>query len=209
MGTKSRSRRYVSKLRQEGAEATRESVLSAARRLFVRYGIDRVPIDQIAEAAGVASSTIYAIYRSKEGILRALIETTLFGERFNVVRSMLDGVTDPARQIALSAQVARTIYEAESSELGLIRGSSAFSSSLRKMEQELEKTRFNMQEDRFRLLFKEGRQRKGLTLDEARRILWMYTSRDVYRMLVSEGGWTPDRYQQWLAATLVEALVEP
>ena len=35
----------------------------------------------------------------------------------------------------------------------------------------------------------------------------MYTSRDVYRMLVQEGGWAPDRYQQWLSGTLVEALV--
>jgi hypothetical protein len=32
-------------------------------------------------------------------------------------------------------------------------------------------------------------------------------SRDVYRMLVIEGRWTPDRYQQWLSQTLVEALL--
>lgn len=44
---------------------------------------------------------------------------------------------------------------------------------------------------------------------EARRILWMYTSCDVYRMLVREGGWTPDQYQAWLSDTLVKALVDP
>ena len=49
----------------------------------------------------------------------------------------------------------------------------------------------------------------GLALDEARRILWMYTSRDVYRMLVQEGGWTPARYEAWLSETLVAALVKP
>jgi len=38
--------------------------------------------------------------------------------------------------------------------------------------------------------------------------MWMYTSREVYRMLVTEGGWTPDRYQEWLSQTLVAALVE-
>ena len=47
------------------------------------------------------------------------------------------------------------------------------------------------------------------TLDDARRILWMYTSRDVYRMLVHESGWSPDRYQEWLARTLLDALVAP
>jgi hypothetical protein len=36
----------------------------------------------------------------------------------------------------------------------------------------------------------------------------MYTSRDVYRMLVHAGGWTPDRYESWLSETLVSALVE-
>jgi hypothetical protein len=59
------------------------------------------------------------------------------------------------------------------------------------------------------MLFAESQQRKGLTFDEARRVLWMYTSRDVYRMLVHEGGWTPDRYQEWLCDTLMEALVSP
>jgi hypothetical protein len=37
----------------------------------------------------------------------------------------------------------------------------------------------------------------------------MYTRRDVYRMLVNEGGWTPDSYETWLSTTLREALVDP
>jgi hypothetical protein len=103
--------------------------------------------------------------------------------------------------------VARAIYEGESAELGLMRGASAFSPALRKLEQEFEKIRFDMQEERVRLLFAHSRQRRGLGLSEARRILWMCTSRDVYRMLVHEGGWTPDQYQQWLSDTLVNVLV--
>ena len=66
-----------------------------------------------------------------------------------------------------------------------------------------------MQKERVALLFAQSKQRKGLTLDEARRIMWMYTSRDVYRLFVHEGGWTPDRYQKWLSTTLVNALVKP
>ena len=64
-----------------------------------------------------------------------------------------------------------------------------------------------MQEERVRLLFAQIKQAKGLEFDEGRRILWMYTSRDVYRMLVQESGWTPDRYQEWLSDALVNALV--
>lgn len=203
------TRRYSSQLRQQAAEKTRGRVLDAARRLFVRNGIDGVTIAQIADAAGVAPSTVYALYKSKDGILRGLMRGALFGERFQFVQSTLQGVTDPVRLIALSAHIARAIYEGESVELGLIRGSSAFSPALRKLEQEFEKIRLDMQEERVRRLFEQGRQKRGLSFDDARRILWMYTSRDIYRMLVNESGWSPDRYQEWLSRTLLDALVAP
>ena len=203
----SKKRQYVSDLRTQAADVTKGRVLNAAKTLFVRHGIDKVSIAQIAERAGVAVSTVYALYKSKEGILRGLMSAALFGSRFQEAQAKLAGVTDPVRLVMLTAHVARAIYEAESSELGLMRGASAFSPALRKLEQEFEKLRFDMQEERIRLLFSHSKQRRGLGLDEARRILWMYTSRDVYRMLVHEGGWTPDQYQQWLSDTLVNALV--
>jgi hypothetical protein len=140
-------------------------------------------------------------------MLRALMRAALFGERFQAVQSVLHDVTDPVQLIALSAQIARAIYEGESAELGLMRGSSAFSPALKKLEREFEQVRFDMQEDRVRRLFEQSRAKEGLTLDDARRILWMYTSRDVYRMLVHEAGWSPERYQEWLAQTLLAALV--
>ena len=36
----------------------------------------------------------------------------------------------------------------------------------------------------------------------------MLTSRDVYRMLVHESGWSADRYQAWLSDTLVRLLTD-
>jgi AcrR family transcriptional regulator len=205
--SRTRKRRYSSDLRDQAADATKGRVLNAAKTLFVRHGVDKVTIAQIAKKADVAASTVYALYKSKEGILRGLMSAALFGARFQEAQARLEGVTDPIRLISLSAHVARAIYEGESSELGLLRGASAFSPALRKLEQEFEKVRFEMQEERIKLLFAHSKERSGLGPDEARRILWMYTSRDVYRMLVHEGGWTPDRYQQWLSDTLMNALV--
>jgi AcrR family transcriptional regulator len=204
-----KARKYISALRSEAADITKTSVLEAAQALFVRHGIDRVTIAQIAKKAGVAVSTVYALYESKEGILRALLRATLFGRRFQAAFAQLEGVDDPIKLIELTAQVARAIYEGESSELGLMRGASAFSPALRKLEQEFETLRFDIQQERLRILFAQSKQRRGLTFDEARRVLWMYTSRDVYRMLVHEGGWTPGRYQEWLCDTLMKALVNP
>ena len=203
-----RKRGYSSRMRAEAAEDTRTRILDAAKSLMGRRGIDKVTIADIAERAGVAASTVYAIYKSKEGILRTLMEQSLFGGSFRSAQNMLDTVTDPVRLIELTSHVSRAIYESEMSDLGLLRHASGFSPALRKIEQEFERMRYDMQETRIVALFDAGKARSGLSLDTARRILWMYTSRDVYRMLVQEGGWSPDRYQEWLSRTLLDTLVE-
>ncbi|HKX37192.1 MAG TPA: helix-turn-helix domain-containing protein [Burkholderiales bacterium] len=203
---RTQKRRYRSELRARAAEETKKTVLAAAKALFSRRGIDRTTVADIARRADVAAPTVYALYKSKEGILRAIMREALFGRSFEEARSRLDGVTEAVERVALSAHVARAIYEQEGVQLGFIRGSSAFSPSLRKLEQEFEQIRLDMQEERIRLLFAQSRQREGLSINDARRILWMYTSRDIYRMLVHEGGWTPEQFQHWLSETLVTAL---
>jgi AcrR family transcriptional regulator len=200
-------RSYASQVRADAAADTRLRILAAARSLMGRKGIDKVTISEIGAQAGVATPTVYAAFKSKEGILRALMEETLFGNRFRSAQQLLDEVTDPVRLVELTAHVARAIYESESSDLGLLRHASGFSPDLRKIEQEFDETRYAMQERRLQLLFGAGQAKAGLSLADARRIMWMYTSREVYRMMVAEGGWSPDRYQDWLSATLLEALV--
>lgn len=200
-------RPYASPARAEAAEDTRKRILAAAKDLFGREGIDKVKIADIGARAGVAASTVYAIYKSKDGILRALMEQSLFGSRFQDAQRLLAGVTDPVRLVELTSHVARAIYESESSDLGLLRHASGFSPALRKLEQEFEQRRYDAQEQRLRLLFDAGKARPGLSLDEARRVMWMYTSREVYRMLVHDGGWSAERYQDWLSQTLLDALV--
>jgi AcrR family transcriptional regulator len=206
--SKAKKRAYASSLRSEGADETRARILAIAKDLFDRHGIDAVTIAEIARRSGVAGSTVYAVFKSKEGILRGLMEQSLFGGRFQAAQQILAGVSDPVEMIALTSHVARAIYDSESSDLGLLRSASGFSPALRKIEQEFEQTRYAMQEDRLHRLLAAGRAKKCISFEEARRIMWMYTSREVYRMLVIEGGWTPDRYQEWLSETLVSALVE-
>jgi len=52
-----------------------------------------------------------------------------------------------------------------------------------------------------------GSLRPGLSHKTARDIFWMFTGGDVYRMLVRERGWSPQKYQDWLADTLVQSLL--
>jgi hypothetical protein len=48
--------------------------------------------------------------------------------------------------------------------------------------------------------------KRGLSLSKARDILWAFTGRDLYRMLVIERGWTSDEYEKWLLELLKATL---
>jgi AcrR family transcriptional regulator len=203
-----KKRGYDRRLREEAAAETKSRMLASAKALFARRGIDAVTINEIAHKAGVSASTVYASFKSKEGVLLALMERTIFGERYRAAVARFNEVDDAVKQIAMTPTIARAIYESESVELGLMRGASAFSPALRKLERKFEDARLALQKARLERLFAERKAKNGLSFDAAQRLLWMYTSREIYRMLVSEGGWTPGRYEKWLSATLIMALVE-
>jgi AcrR family transcriptional regulator len=199
-------RDYRSKQRDASAGATKTRVLGASRKLFSSRGIDAVTISEIGTEAGVAGSTVYALYKSKEGILRELMRESLFGDRFRQASVLLSETDDPVELIRKTSHVSRAIYESETADLGLIRHVSGFSPALRKLEEEFDQLRFDMQSARIRALFEAGKARAGLDISDARRIMWMYTSRDVYRMLVHEGAWSPEQYQDWLSGVLLSEL---
>lgn len=205
--SKRQRRPYGSPQRASAAATNRAAVLAAARDLFSRHGVDKVTIAAIAARAFVSASTVYAVFKSKEGILRELMRASLFGPGFQKAHTLLEGISNPVERVASTALVARAIYESESAELGGLRGLSAFSPALRQLEEEFEAMRYAMQHDRLKSLAASGKMKQGLAMNDARRIMWMYTGREVYRMLVEVGGWSADKYQKWLAATLVSALV--
>lgn len=51
----------------------REAILDAAMRLFAERGVEGVPVEAIATAAGVSKVTIYAGFKDKSAILEALV----------------------------------------------------------------------------------------------------------------------------------------
>src|SRR6266446_1486488 len=152
MSQASRPRRYESALRRQGADDTRRRILEAARMLFSKEGIDRVTIEKIATRAKVAEPTVYAVFKSKAGILRELMTSAVFSARYYEATARLDEASDPIALLRLTATVARTIYENEAREIGLLRGASLFSPELRKLEREFENRRFELQRKRVELL---------------------------------------------------------
>jgi TetR/AcrR family transcriptional regulator len=55
----------------------RESLLSAARSLFLRYGFRAVSSRQVAAAAGVNPAMIHYYFNGKEGLYRAMLESAI------------------------------------------------------------------------------------------------------------------------------------
>ncbi len=51
--------------------------------------------------------------------------------------------------------------------------------------------------------------RQDLPLEEATDVLWTLTSYELYRMLVIERRWPPERYETWLANLLIQHLLQP
>lgn len=56
------------------ALATREKLYAAAIALIGERAVDQVSVDEIAAAAGVAKGTVYYNFRSKDGLVAALID---------------------------------------------------------------------------------------------------------------------------------------
>jgi AcrR family transcriptional regulator len=204
--TKKTKRAYDSSARQAAAQHTQHRLLDVARQAFLRSGIDAVTIAEIAEQAGVSVSGVYALFESKAGILRALMTRAIFNTDYERISARLRGVTDPRQALRLTAAVARSIYEGEERELALLRGAASFSSGLKQLESEFEERRYQLQSARIDLLFQRNAQRPGLSFEHARDLMWMFTSRDCYRMLVIEKQWAPEEYEQWLADLLLREL---
>src|SRR5512144_2850216 len=74
MGERVKRRRpYRSAVRAEQAQRTRARILEAARALFLERGFAATTITSVAQAAGVATETVYVAYRSKAGLLEAVV----------------------------------------------------------------------------------------------------------------------------------------
>ena len=68
-------RPYNAPGRRRQAQATRQSILDAARSLFARHGYQATTLKEIARQAKASLPTLYAVFGSKTAILSALIKS--------------------------------------------------------------------------------------------------------------------------------------
>lgn len=164
-------------------------------------------IEAIARRAEVSAQSVYAIFKSKTGILIALLDQSTFGPDYEMVVRRAVSESDPETRLRHAAGVARQIRGAQSAAFDLMRGAGVVAPELAKLQQQRERVRYEKEKGTITFLRDSGRLRPGLSHKTARDIFWMLTGGDLYRMLVSERGWSPQQYQDWLADTLVHSLL--
>ena len=200
-------RAYHSRVRQRHAEETRQRILIAARSQFEGQGYAATTLEAIAEVADVSPKTIAAVFGSKRALLAEVINPEAFSPRARQLIEELRTTEDGARQLALVAQITRQAYEPLVSSLELLRTAGAVALELAEVMRQSEARRRQNQARLIASLRAQEALRPDLSLEEATDVLWAQTSYDLYRMLVVEQGWEPERYETWLAQLLVQQLL--
>lgn len=198
---------------QARTRRTRAAVVAAARQLFLERGYAATTIEAISEASDTPQPTVYRLFSSKLGILRAVLEVSIAGDDRTVamldrpqVRALVDN-PDPrdtlsgfaalvAGLMARTASVHRVLEEAARSDQG---AAAALA--------EIAEQRHDGQQRITGALARTGALRDGLSEADAADLVHALASPEVYRLLVTDRAWSGERYERWLSSTLIEQLL--
>ena len=191
--------------RQRQALATRALIVDAACELFLAQGYMATTIEAISARAGVAVSTVYAVFRNKRGILQVIRERwhQESGQR-DIYRQALEQ-QDPKRRLALAAYATRRQWETGGAMMAIYQAAAAadpdaaaeLSTALQGRRAFLTQFIDAMSEQL----------RPDLSLTRAIALFSTLTQPTIYQELVGEEGWSPEEYEVWLAETLQQQLL--
>ena len=198
-------RRYESPRRREQAESTRRAILEAAERLFERQGYGATSVAAIAEGAGVALKTVYVVFETKSGLLRALWNQRLRGEGGETpvadqewFREVL-AEPDPVRQLELNARNSRAGKERVGALFEVIRAAAPLDGEIEELWARIQTEYRSNQEEVVASIAARGALADGLELERATDILWTLNHPDLWQLLVGRREWSGDEYERWCA----------
>ncbi len=192
-------RAYDATSRRAAAELTRDRICAAAETLFLRNGYARTSIRAVAKAAAVAEATVYLAFPDKGALLDAVI-----------IRATRDNPGEPLSAIAaappaeilprLAASIAALMARA-GTLIALGESAALMDASLRPLRERAHanlRAAFRTIADR---LDEAGR--LCVPAEDAAATLYAVANETTYL----RAGMAPERYANWLAATLA-ALIE-
>lgn len=162
-------------------------------------------MEAIAKEADVAVSTVYAIYKNKRTILRAIREAWHEQTHAREINEEASRQPDPERRLEMVAHASRRQWEAGGTLVAIYQGAAAAD---REAAAELREALRGRRAALDRIV--EGMEaalRPDLDSARAAAILRALCRAELYRELVEESGWSPDEYEAWLFETLKEQLL--
>ena len=115
----------LEKVKRTKADRTRARLIEVAKRLYKEHGSDHVTVRRIAAAARIEAGSIYYHFRSRDEIMRAVLESGIDGARDEVMQAIAETGPDSSPldrlRAALAAHLKYTLREHYSSRLRSIR----------------------------------------------------------------------------------------
>lgn len=206
MDTVKRQKRQIkSSLRQRQAQATASLIVTAAKALFLERGYTGTTMEAIAERADVAVSTVYAVFASKRGILRAIRSAWHEVSHIRDVTYGNPGGAGPEERLEKLARASRQQWESGTEVITIYKGAAAADpEAAAELSEALAGRRRGMETFAKSL---EPHLRPGLDIAHAAAILQALCLPEVFSELVQHSGWSADAYQTWLVHALKRELL--
>ncbi len=135
------------------------------------------------------------------------MDNALSPEQHESLVMQISNEKSPHKRLEIAARISRQLYDAEKTQLDFLRGALILDPEFKQLEIERERRRYKRQEESIKMMAKEKVFNERIPLSKIRDILWAFTGRDIYRMLVLERGWSSDEYEKWLGGLLIQALL--
>jgi AcrR family transcriptional regulator len=198
---------------QARTRRTQAAVIDAARRLFAERGYTATTVEAISEAADTPQPTIYRLFGSKAGILKAVIDVSIVGDHDAVVmvdrppvRDLLSE-RDPRAQLARFAALLLDVMTRVAPVHRLLADAARSDAEAAELLAELSRQRQDGQRRVARSLARSGALRPGLRERDAADLIHALASPEVYGLLVEDRGWSGERYQAWIESILGDQLL--
>lgn len=199
--------------RQARTRLARAAVVEAARALFLERGYAGTTIETISDLSDVPPATVYRLFSSKLGILKALLDVSIAGDDEGIaledrphVRALLAD-RDPRNQMSGFAGITRGIMSRVEPVHRILVSAAGSDPDAAALLAEQTRQRRQGQARIARSLARAGALRPKLRERDAADIIHALMSPEVYRLLVCDRGWTPERYEQWLKDILIDQLL--
>jgi AcrR family transcriptional regulator len=193
----------------------RAAVIDAARTLFLERGYGATTIEAISALSDVPPATVYRLFSSKRGIVKALLDISIAGDDEAVpvadrppVRSLL-GDPDPTHMVAGFVGFAARVNARTSAIYRILVSAAASDPDAATLLDDITRQRQQGQWRIARSLASAGPLRPKLRERDAADIIHALRSPEVYGLLVVDQRWPHERYKTWLTTTLVDQLLAP